>query len=178
MRAGWYWMRLSRFLMMTASWSTSRAARLPRPFFMADQAPDRVELGSVGGQPHLGQPAGAGADQGVHRGADVGVQVIPDQDDRGLQFLVRGGDQVSVVSFGHRAALALAPAVDADPVIQMAPRAGPQAHQARHRYPARALAGHADHRGQAAGRPGPGPGRAQVLPGLVLKAHIRPGRRR
>ena len=39
MRAGRYWMRLSRFLMIAASWSTSRAARLPRPFFMFAQAP-------------------------------------------------------------------------------------------------------------------------------------------
>ena len=39
MRAGWYWMRLSRFFMLAARWSTSRAARLPRPFFMAAQAP-------------------------------------------------------------------------------------------------------------------------------------------
>ena len=39
MRAGRYWMRLSRFLMIAASWSTSRAARLPRPFFMFAQTP-------------------------------------------------------------------------------------------------------------------------------------------
>ena len=39
MRAGRYWMRLSRFLTIAASWSTSRAARLPRPFFMFAQAP-------------------------------------------------------------------------------------------------------------------------------------------
>ena len=57
--------------------------------------------------------------------------IIPDQDDRGMQFLVRGGDQAGVIGFGHRAALALAAAVDADPVEQVAPRAGPQAHQPR-----------------------------------------------
>ena len=39
MRAGRYWMRLSRFLMIAARRSTSAAARLPRPFFMFDQAP-------------------------------------------------------------------------------------------------------------------------------------------
>jgi hypothetical protein len=39
MRAGRYWMRLSRFLTTAASWSTSRTARLPRPFFMFAQAP-------------------------------------------------------------------------------------------------------------------------------------------
>jgi len=48
-----------------------------------------------------------------------------------MQLVMRGGDQAGVVGFGHRAALALAPAVDADPVIQVAPRARPQAHQPR-----------------------------------------------
>ena len=41
-----------------------------------------------------------------------------------MQLVVRGGDKASVIGFGHRAALALAPAVDADPVEQVAPRAG------------------------------------------------------
>ena len=122
MRAGRYWMRLSRFLTIAASWSTSRAARLPRPFFMFAQAPGGVEVGGVAGQPDLGQPVRVGAGEGAHRGADVGIQVVPDQDDRGLQLPVRGGDQLSVVGFGHGPALALAAAVDADPVIQVAPR--------------------------------------------------------
>ena len=39
MSAGRYWMRLSRFLTIAASWSTSRAERLPRPFFIFAQAP-------------------------------------------------------------------------------------------------------------------------------------------
>ena len=108
----------------------------------------------------------------------VARNIIPDQDDRGMQLVVRGGDQASVVGFGHRAALALAPAVDADPVEQVAPRAGPQAHQPRDRYPPRALPGHLHHRGVPAARPGPGLGRAQVLPGLVLEADPRAGRRR
>ncbi len=41
-----------------------------------------------------------------------------------MQLLVRGGDQASVIGFGHRAALALAPAVDTDPVEQVTPAAG------------------------------------------------------
>jgi hypothetical protein len=45
----------------------------------------RVELGGVGRQPDLGQPAGVTADEHAHRGADVGVEVIPDQDDRRVQ---------------------------------------------------------------------------------------------
>ena len=39
--------------------------------------------------------------------------IIPDQNDRGVELLVRGGDQCGVAGFGHRAALAFAPAVDA-----------------------------------------------------------------
>ena len=46
------------------------------------------------------------------------------KNDGGLQLVMRGGDQAGVVSFGHRAALALAAAVDAGPVEQAAPRAG------------------------------------------------------
>ena len=103
MSAGRYWMRLSRFLTMAASWSTSRAARLPRPFFMVrPDALGRVEVRGVGGQPDLGQPVRMGAGERAHHGADVGVEVVPDQDDRGLQLLVRGGDQAGVVGFGHR----------------------------------------------------------------------------
>ncbi len=55
---------------------------------------------------------------------------------RGMQLVVRGGDQAGVVGFGHRAALALAPAVDAGPVEQAGPRTGPVAGQSRHRDPA------------------------------------------
>jgi hypothetical protein len=36
---GRYWMRLSRFLTIAASWPALLAARLPRPFFMFAQAP-------------------------------------------------------------------------------------------------------------------------------------------
>ena len=138
----------------------------------------RVEIGGVGGQPHLGQPVAMRADEPSHRGTDVGIQVVPDQNDGGMQLLVSGGDQVSVVGFGHRAALAPAPAVDAHPVEQAAPRAGPEAHQPRHRHPSRALAGHRHHRAAAAAGPGPGPRRAQVPPGLIFEADPRPGRRR
>ena len=48
-----------------------------------------------------------------------------------MQLAVRGGDQAGVIGFGHRAALALAPAVDADPVEQVTPAAGLKAYQPR-----------------------------------------------
>ena len=84
MRAGRYWIRLSRFLMTAASWSTSRTARLPRPFFMFAQAPSAAfRSGGVSRQPHLGQPVRVGADEPPHHAADVGVEVIPDQGSTG-----------------------------------------------------------------------------------------------
>ena len=51
MSSGRYWIRLSRFLTMAASWLMSRAARLPRPFFMFTQTPSTgVEVRRVRGQ--------------------------------------------------------------------------------------------------------------------------------
>jgi hypothetical protein len=35
---------------------------------------------------------------------------VPDQDHRGIQRAVRGGDQLGVIGFGHATALALTPA--------------------------------------------------------------------
>ena len=40
-----------------------------------------------------------------------------------MQLMVRGGDQAGVIGFGHAPALALAAAVDAHPVEQVAARA-------------------------------------------------------
>jgi len=83
----------------------------------------------------------------------------------------------SIVGFGHRAALALAPAVDADPVEQVAPRAGPQhtspATDTRPEpLPQAVTTGVCPRRAQVRAFGG------QVLPGLVLEADPRPGRRR
>src|ERR1017187_1321378 len=67
MRAGRYWMRLSRFLTMVASWSTLRAARLPRPFFMFAQAPSAgVRSGAKAGSWMTGSQSG---------GAPVNVRI-------------------------------------------------------------------------------------------------------
>ena len=50
MRAGRYWIRLSRFFTIAASRSDrAQAARLPRPFFMFDQAPSAGLGRGVGG---------------------------------------------------------------------------------------------------------------------------------
>jgi len=45
--------------------------------------------------------------EGAHLPAEVGVQPVPDQDDRGVQGAVRGGDQARVVVFGQAGPLAL-----------------------------------------------------------------------
>ena len=138
----------------------------------------RVEVGGVGGQLDDCQPVGVRAGEGAHHGAEVGVQIVPDEDDRGFQLMVRGGDQACVVCFGHAAPLAFAAAVDADPVEEPAPGAGPEAHQAGCGYPPGAFPGHRDDWGVAAAAPGAGLRRPQVLPGLILEAEVRPGRRR
>ena len=105
-------------------------------------------------------------------------QIVPDEDQRGMELVVRGGDQACVVGFGHAAALALAAAVHADPVEEPAAGIRLEAHQARCGHPPGALPGHHGHGGVAAAGPGAGLRRPQGLPSLVLEADVRPGRRR
>src|SRR5579872_5228923 len=107
MRSGRCWMALSRLRTRASSWPRVAAAWLPRPLFMTDQAPlDRVEVRSVAGQLHHGQPVLAGLGEGAHLAADVGVEPVPDEDERGVQGAMRGADQVRVVGFGQALALA------------------------------------------------------------------------
>ena len=78
MSPGWYWMRLSRFFMMAASWrGVLQEPRLPKLFFMFAQAPDRIQLRGIGGQPGHGQPLIVRLNECAHHGADVRVQVVP-----------------------------------------------------------------------------------------------------
>src|SRR3954453_8664556 len=58
-----------------------------------------------------------------------GLAVVPDQDDRGGELKVRGGDQRGVGLFGEAAPLTGPAAVHQDPVEQPAPGAGPVTHQ-------------------------------------------------
>ena len=87
MSPGRYWMRLSRFFMIEASWRTVlQEASCPRLVFMLDQAPSTgVEVRGVGGQPDDGQPVLVRLEQSTHRGADVRVQVVPDENERGMK---------------------------------------------------------------------------------------------
>ena len=160
MRAGRYWMRLSRFFTIAAS-------RRGVP-----------QVRGVGRHLDDGQPVPVRLQQRAHHAADVRVQVVPAKDDRGMKLGVRGGDQAGVVSFGHRAALALAPGVDAGPVEEPAAGTRPKAGHSCHGHPPGAFPGHQHHRGMAAVGPGAGLRRAQGLAGLVLEAEVRPGRRR
>ena len=111
-------------------------------------------------------------------GAAVGAEVVPDQDDRGAQGAVRGGDQRGVVSLGHGAALALAPAVQPQAEEEPAGRTRLQAGQARDGHAAGALPADPGHGRAAPPCPGTRPRRPQVLPGLVLEADPRPDRGR
>ena len=163
---------------MASSWSRVAAAWLPRLLFIdRPGALDRVEVGGVAGQLYHGQPVLAGLGEGAHFLAAVGVEVVPDDDERGAQGVVRGGDQVRVVGFGHARAVALAPAVDAEAVEEPSRPAGLHAGHARDRQAA-GVPGDPDDGGVPAGRPGAGPARPQRLPGLVLEADPRAGQRR
>jgi len=74
-------------------------------FHVRPGALDGVEVGGVSGQSGLGQPVWVTLDEPAYGGAAVGVHFVPDQNDRGRQVLVRGGDQAGVIGFRHRAAL-------------------------------------------------------------------------
>ena len=87
-----------------------RLARLARDLFRWDQTElDRVELVRVGRELEDGQPV-PGRDQLGHRGADVGIQVVPDDHERAAELLVRGVQQPGVVRLGEALALVLAAA--------------------------------------------------------------------
>src|SRR5438874_7135259 len=102
-RSGRYWMRLSRLRTIAARWVDVGDGEVAQAAF--DVRPDAfggVEVGGVGGQLDEVQPVPAG-DQVAHRGADVRVQVVPDQHDGGLEVLVGGVEQGGVVGFGEAA---------------------------------------------------------------------------
>ncbi len=101
---------------------------------------------------------------------------------------MRGGDQAGVIGFGHRAALALAPAVDADPVEQAAPRAGlagtPVPPPRPARSPCRTRGPPGSARGAPRSAPSAGAGSARPRPRSThtprsppLASYLRPGHR-
>ena len=77
MRAGRYWMRLSRFLMMAASWPGCAAGAevAQAVLHVRPGALDRVEVRGVGRQLDDGQPVLVRPGEGAHRGADVRIRL-------------------------------------------------------------------------------------------------------
>src|SRR3712207_9542034 len=71
---------------------------------------DRVQLVGVGRQPEHRQPR-PGRDQLGHRGAGVGVELVPDQHDRPAEPLVGGIQEGGVVGLGQALAPTIAPAI-------------------------------------------------------------------
>jgi hypothetical protein len=129
----------------------------------------RVEVRGVRRELEHAQPC-LGSGEGAHLGAEMDVEVIPDQDDDPAgQLAVRGDQQVTVLTPGERLGLALAPPVQVQPVNQAAALAGPVAGQPGDGDVPGAAAADADDRGDPAPRPGPGPRRPQRLAGLVLE---------
>lgn len=147
-------------------------------FDVGPHAFDGVEVGGVGGQGDHGQPVGVAGEEPAHRGAAVGVEVVPTQDDRSTGLVVRGDEQGGVVVLGEATTLALTAVVGQDPVEQPGPLAGPVADQGCHRDPPGALPGHSHGRGVSPWGPGPGLRGSQALPGFVLEDDPRAGRRR
>jgi hypothetical protein len=88
------------------------------------------------------------------------LEVVPDDNQGCAQGVVRGGDQVRVVGFGHARAVALAPAVDAEAVEEPSRPPGLEAGHPGDRQPA-GVPGNPHDGGVPAGRPGAGPARPQ-----------------
>ena len=88
---GRYWMLLSRFLAMAASWRWKcRRRGCPRRFHVRPDAFGGIEVGGAGRQPYHGQPAGVGMDaEELCIAALTWVfQVLPDHNDYGAVQLV------------------------------------------------------------------------------------------
>ena len=170
MRAGRYWIRLSRFLTTAASWSTSRTARLPRPFFMFDQMLDRIEVRRVRGQLVNAQPGLVLLGEVRQARGQVDVEVVPAPHQRRGQVMVGADDQVPVILPAEPLGLVLAAAVGQQRVEQVRPVPGPVAGHPGDADPAAARAADLHHRAGPAPGPGPAFGRPQSLACLVLEA--------
>jgi hypothetical protein len=145
--------------------------RLARDLLRFDQtAFDGVQLGCVGRELVDGQPR-AGGDQLPHLAADVGGQVVPDQDDRPAELLVGAVQQAGVISLVKALAPVLAgPAVQVGAVDQPGLAAWPGADQRGDRDALAALRGDPHDGGMAAPSPGTSFWRPQALAGLILEA--------
>ena len=100
-----------------------------------------------------------GHDQLGHRGADVGLEVVPDDHERAGELLVRGVQESGLVRLGEPFALVLAAAAAVHAVDQPGPAPGLDRDQRGERDALVAAAGHRHHRGGAAASPGASFGR-------------------
>lgn len=99
----------------------------------------------------------------------VDVEVVPAPHERGLQLLVGGDDQVTVLVPGERLRLALAAVADVQRAEEVRTVPGPEADDAGDVDPAVSPAPHPHHRAGPARRPGPSLRRPQPLARLVLE---------
>src|SRR5438132_11175568 len=82
MRPGRYWIFFRPCRMTWTRWAKLAAARLAStPPLSTDQTPlDRIKVRRVSGQPEHPQP-GLGAGEGAQLGAQMHIEVVPDQHD-------------------------------------------------------------------------------------------------
>src|SRR5579859_3553786 len=140
-----------------------------------EQRPDAlggIQFGRIGGQPVNPQPVAVLRDEVRQLRREMDVEVIPAPHHRRGQVMVRGDDQVTVVSPGESLRLALAPAVHPQLVVQVRPVPGPVAHHPGDADPAAARTAHPHDRAGPARRPGASFRRPQPLACLVLEAEV------
>ena len=158
--AGRYCIRLSRVFTRAVSCARLRLARLARDLFKWDHTgSDGAELVRTGRELADGQPV-PGPGQLGHGGADVGIEIVPDDHDRAGELLMGGIQQPGVVGLGEPFALVLAAAAAlVHAVDQPGMLPGLDGDQRGERDALVAAAGHLHHRGGAAPSPGAAPGR-------------------
>src|SRR5258706_13234939 len=124
------------------------------PFQVRPHRFDRVKFVRIGRQLADGQPV-PGRDQLGHRGADVGIEVVPHDYQGAGKLLVGGVQQLGVVRLGEPFALVLAMAAAVvHAVDQPGPAPGLDSDERSERDALVAAAGDPHHRGGAAPAPG------------------------
>ena len=133
MRAGRYWMRLSRFLTIAASWSTSRAARLPQAVLhVRPSARQHSRLRtSSGARPCARGGCGPGRTGGPARRAAAHQP----RDRHPPRALAAGRDHGGMPAAGPGAGLRRAGSARPRPRSRSTPRSSPLASYLRPRLP-------------------------------------------
>ncbi len=135
------------------------------------QRPDalhRIQVRAVGGKLDDGEPFVVGRVL-PHSGGTMGVQIVPDGNDRGAELQVRADHEVSVVLPGEALACAFEEQVEAGPVDHPGPFPGPVAAQCGDRDPSPGPSPHSHYGSLPASSPRAGLWRRHREPGLVLE---------